>query len=78
MKGQKGYAIAGAMPHQVVSLAAPFRVIWRQLMRWQQLMKERRQLASLSDGALKDIGLSRADVLQESERSFWDDPLRSE
>ncbi|HWV10397.1 MAG TPA: DUF1127 domain-containing protein [Pseudomonas sp.] len=76
MKGQKGYAIAGAMPRQVASLGGLLRMIGRQLMRWQQLMKERRQLASLSDGALKDMGLSRADVLQESERPFWDDPLR--
>ena len=27
------------------------------------------------DAALKDLGLSRADVIQESERPFWDDPL---
>jgi uncharacterized protein YjiS (DUF1127 family) len=29
----------------------------------------------LDDMALKDLGLSRADVIQESERSFWDDPM---
>jgi uncharacterized protein YjiS (DUF1127 family) len=32
-------------------------------------------LAMLDDLALKDLGLSRSDVLQESERPFWDDPL---
>jgi uncharacterized protein YjiS (DUF1127 family) len=30
----------------------------------------------LDDAALKDIGLSRGDILQESERPFWDDPLK--
>ena len=38
--------------------------------------RERAQLAQLNDAALKDLGLSRADVLQEAERPFWDDPLR--
>ena len=33
------------------------------------------RLAMLDDAALKDLGLSRADVIQESERPFWDDPL---
>lgn len=77
MKGQKGYAIAGAMPRPAVSLAELIRSIWRRLKRWQQLSAQRRQLAALGDAALKDIGLSRADVFQESERPFWDDPLRA-
>jgi uncharacterized protein YjiS (DUF1127 family) len=29
----------------------------------------------MSDEALKDIGLSRADVVRESELHFWQDPL---
>lgn len=45
------------------------------VLRWLQLARERRQLASLSDEALKDIGLNRGAVYQESERPFWDDPL---
>jgi uncharacterized protein YjiS (DUF1127 family) len=32
-------------------------------------------LASMSDEALKDIGLSRADVAHESELHFWQDPM---
>ncbi|SDI50007.1 Uncharacterized conserved protein YjiS, DUF1127 family [Pseudomonas flavescens] len=47
----------------------------RRLSRWHQLARERRQLASLSDAGLKDLGLSRGDVFQETERPFWDDPL---
>ena len=48
----------------------------RQLRRWAELARERRQLATLSDAALKDLGLSRADIYQETERSFWHDPLK--
>ncbi|MEH6567361.1 MAG: DUF1127 domain-containing protein [Halopseudomonas sp.] len=46
---------------------------WRQLARWHRLSYERRLLASLSDGQLKDIGISRAEALQEADRPFWDD-----
>lgn len=73
MKGQKGYALAQAIHFdRLPSLAA----VWRMLRRWRQLARERGQLARLSDAALKDLGLSRADALQEAERPFWDDPLR--
>ncbi|MDP3844918.1 MAG: DUF1127 domain-containing protein [Pseudomonas sp.] len=51
-------------------------IILRQLRRWAELSRERRQLAMLSDGALKDLGLSRADIYQETERLFWHDPLK--
>lgn len=73
MKGQKGYALAHAIHFErLPSLAS----VWRMLRRWRQLARERQQLARLSDMALKDLGLSRADALQEAERPFWDDPLR--
>jgi uncharacterized protein YjiS (DUF1127 family) len=36
--------------------------------------KERRQLATLSDLALSDIGISRADAMGEYQRDFWDVP----
>ncbi|MDD2056023.1 DUF1127 domain-containing protein [Pseudomonas sp. GD03860] len=48
----------------------------QQLARWRQLHRQRMELARLSDAALHDIGMSRADVLQEVERPFWDDPLK--
>ncbi|WAJ35616.1 DUF1127 domain-containing protein [Pseudomonas sp. GOM7] len=73
MKGQKGYAMASAMPS---GRLPKLLNVWRVLRRWQQLARERRQLAALDMAALKDLGLSRADVIQESERPFWDDPLR--
>jgi uncharacterized protein YjiS (DUF1127 family) len=75
MKGQKGYAIASVWPRQAVSLGALAKAVWRQFKRWHELARQRRQLAALNDAALKDIGLSRADVMQETERPFWDDPL---
>nr|WP_229631814.1 MULTISPECIES: DUF1127 domain-containing protein [Pseudomonas] len=31
---------------------------------------------ALDDEALKDLGLSRADIAMEAERPFWDDPMR--
>ncbi|MCQ4311783.1 DUF1127 domain-containing protein [Stutzerimonas sp. VN223-3] len=59
-----------------VSLATLLHASWQQVRRWQALYRQRQQLASLSDGMLKDIGLSRADIETESNRPFWDDPLR--
>jgi uncharacterized protein YjiS (DUF1127 family) len=46
------------------------------LLRWQELSRQRRALEELDDRLLKDIGLTRADVLQEATRPFWDDPRR--
>jgi uncharacterized protein YjiS (DUF1127 family) len=50
------------------------RFLMSKLLRYRQLAGERRKLAALSDAALKDMGLSRADVYRESERPFWDEP----
>jgi uncharacterized protein YjiS (DUF1127 family) len=38
---------------------------------WQERMRERRQLQSLSDAMLHDIGLGRADVEAETSKPFW-------
>ena len=43
--------------------------------RWYELHREREMLASMSDEALKDIGLSHADVAHEAELHFWQDPM---
>ncbi|MGZ9707234.1 DUF1127 domain-containing protein [Pseudomonas sp. GNP013] len=67
MKGQKGFVLIAKRP-----LAGLFQGI----VRWHTVYRGRRLLATLNDDALKDIGLSRADVEQESQRHFWDDPLR--
>jgi uncharacterized protein YjiS (DUF1127 family) len=47
-----------------------------QIKRWRQLSSDRAELARLSDDCLRDIGLSRCDVIRESARPFWDDPLK--
>lgn len=45
--------------------------IVRRLMAWHGQTCERRQLLSLSDRALKDIGRSRADVASSMPRAVW-------
>lgn len=40
--------------------------------RWARVRRERRLLAGLSDHMLRDIGLSRAEVMREAARPFWD------
>ncbi|WP_350613439.1 DUF1127 domain-containing protein [Pseudomonas sp. HY7a-MNA-CIBAN-0227] len=67
MKGQKGF---------VLMVKRPFSRLFQRFSRWQALHRERQLLASMSDDALKDIGLNRADVEMESHRRFWEDPLR--
>ncbi|QXQ20436.1 DUF1127 domain-containing protein [Pseudomonas tolaasii] len=67
MKGQKGF---------VLMAKRPFSGLFHTLARWQTLHHERQLLASLSDEALKDIGLNRGDVEQERHLHFWQDPLR--
>ncbi len=43
------------------------------LLRWQELARQRRALATMDDHMLKDIGLSRVDAQREAGRSFWDE-----
>ena len=51
-------------------------MVWiNRVSRWYQLSRERAQLRQISDAALKDLGLSRADIETESHRAFWDDPF---
>ncbi|CAI8775198.1 DUF1127 domain-containing protein [Pseudomonas soli] len=46
------------------------------VLRWFELHRQRDELARLSDATLHDLGLSRADIQQEADRHFWEDPLR--
>lgn len=75
MKGQKGYVLAG-QPAAVSLSTGLWASLKNRLFRWLELHRQRRMLAQLSDAALHDLGLSRADIQQESERPFWDDPLK--
>ncbi|MCY1398881.1 hypothetical protein D3C76_1433410 [compost metagenome] len=76
MKGQKGYVWVAKAPSHNFLLTDVFAAVWKQLLRWHELHAQRQQLRQISDAALKDLGLSRADIIEESERRFWDDPLR--
>ncbi|RRV07002.1 DUF1127 domain-containing protein [Pseudomonas sp. v388] len=75
MKGQKGYVLAG-QPTAVAFSSGLWTGLKYHFNRWMELHRQRRLLAQLSDEALRDLGLSRADIMQESERPFWDDPLK--
>ena len=76
MKGQKGYVLVRGGVHSGSSGTRLISMIKRQLLRWYELHRQRQQLMSLSDAALKDLGLSRADTQQEVERPFWNDPMK--
>ncbi|MFJ5297004.1 DUF1127 domain-containing protein [Pseudomonas sp. NPDC088368] len=76
MKGQKGYVLVLKTLSHDSMMDRAWHAVAARVARWRKLHHERVQLASLSDDALKDIGLSRADVLVEIERPFWDDPLK--
>jgi uncharacterized protein YjiS (DUF1127 family) len=48
--------------------------LWRAadlLLIWQERARQRRRLLTLNDYMLRDIGLTRADVLAESSKPFW-------
>jgi uncharacterized protein YjiS (DUF1127 family) len=76
MKGQKGYVLVLKTLSGESMFERWFTSVAVQIARWRKLHHERIELASLSDDALKDIGLSRADVYEETDRPFWDDPLK--
>lgn len=38
---------------------------------WHERARQRRHLQSLSDHMLRDLGLTRADVLAEASKPFW-------
>ncbi|KAB0499654.1 DUF1127 domain-containing protein [Pseudomonas vancouverensis] len=69
MKGQ--HEFQGAEKHSVHMISDLLHKVGR----WYELHRERELLASLSDEALKDIGMSRADVEHESIKPFWNDPM---
>ncbi|MCR8721529.1 DUF1127 domain-containing protein [Pseudomonas syringae USA007] len=75
MKGQKA-CVVDSRPAGHVQAGRVLISLRRHVQRWLELHRQRRLLAQMSDGALKDLGLSRADIQQEVERPFWDDPLK--
>ena len=61
------------------TLAAPRRTSWQPivaravelLMVWHERARQRRQLQSLNDHMLHDLGLGRGDVAAETGKPFW-------
>jgi uncharacterized protein YjiS (DUF1127 family) len=43
----------------------------KRVLAWHERARQRRQLEYLSDHMLRDIGLTRADVLAEATKRFW-------
>ena len=43
----------------------------RHIVTWLERSRERQALLALDDWVLKDIGLSRADVMREGDKPFW-------
>jgi uncharacterized protein YjiS (DUF1127 family) len=41
------------------------------LLTWHERARQRRHLRTLNDHMLRDIGLTRADVLAETSKPFW-------
>nr|WP_297845026.1 DUF1127 domain-containing protein [Pseudomonas sp.] len=76
MKGQKGYVLIQKGVRAGSANASFLSTITRVLLRWSTLYHQRQELARLSDDALKDIGMSRADIEQEVSRPFWYDPMK--
>jgi len=59
---------------QAIAVPSPLdvmEVVAEHLMHWQETYRQRKHLASLDDVALKDIGLSRADVAAELRKPVW-------
>jgi uncharacterized protein YjiS (DUF1127 family) len=46
-------------------------ILYSALREWRRRSRSRETLAQLSDGALRDVGLTRADVVRECGKPFW-------
>ena len=66
-------ATAGSADRLAAGLRVALSRATLTLLRWQELARQRRALAALSDQMLKDLGLTRADALREAGRPFWDE-----
>ncbi|MGE0630492.1 MAG: DUF1127 domain-containing protein [Hyphomicrobiaceae bacterium] len=46
-------------------------LVWGKVGLWIDRSLQRRQLSQMSDAEIKDIGLTRADVVNEARKPFW-------
>jgi uncharacterized protein YjiS (DUF1127 family) len=61
----------GQAASEPVRLRDIVAAVIEQVMVWHERARQRRQLQSLSDHMLHDIGLGRADVAAETSKPFW-------
>lgn len=47
------------------------KILFSTLLLWRHNYASRRQLAQLSQGQLKDIGINRSEALEEARKPFW-------
>ncbi len=53
------------------ALGAGLRGLVERIRTWRERARQRRHLAGLDDHMLRDIGLTRGDVMAESSKPFW-------
>ena len=70
-RGREPYAHPGPHRSMASSLTGAARAMAEVVLAWQERLRQRRHLDGLDDRLLKDIGLSRADVVREVEKPFW-------
>jgi len=51
--------------------AAWFRRAFARIRLWRERARQRRCLAALNDRMLRDVGLTRGDVMAETSKPFW-------
>jgi uncharacterized protein YjiS (DUF1127 family) len=62
---------------RIAPLSPPARIsswstlLFNVVLRWQDRARERYALQTFDDHMLRDIGLSRADVVREASKPFW-------
>ena len=68
-RARRGVAGRGAFGH--LAPLPRLRRIMSRIAVWRDRARQRRQLRSLNNHMLRDLGLTRADVLAESDKPFW-------
>lgn len=66
-------AISSSVYGLVNRVESAYAGITRQIHTWRRRAAARRELASLSDGVLRDIGITRFEAQLEAEKPFWRD-----
>ena len=67
-------ALVGPAPRQMSPIGAVQQLLAAaadRVLAWQERTRQRIALAALTDGELRDLGLSRADVAHETSKPFW-------